>query len=289
METMTGMPAPAPLAVHRSRKRIAPFTLFRPETVAEAVSILDTERGRTRVMAGGIDLVNELKHGASGGAIVHTGRISGLATIAMSGDQLRIGSGVTLATLLSAPLIREVLPDIATCLAPIANVRVRWKATVGGNLLARNPAYDLAPVLAALDARMVFAHEGREETELPVSALSGGTPGFLTSIRIDQPARRRVAYDRSLRPALSVAIGLCTAPDGALSGTGAAGCAYAPVAVAPLRFASTGAQSDLAAVAEGWAETLPAPDSGWAGTASYRARMCKVLGRRLLTTIGAPA
>jgi aerobic carbon-monoxide dehydrogenase medium subunit len=287
--TPAGPSAPA-LAVHRSRKLIQPFTLYRPATVEEAVAMMTAAGPAARPMAGGIDLVSALKFGGAGQHIVHLGRIGELRIIRTIGDDLEIGACVTLAGLLGAPLVADLLPDLPRCLAVMANVRVRWKATVGGNLMTRNPAYDLAPVLAALGASLVFALPGGRTALRPVTDITGPTPGLLTAIRIPQPATARLAYERKLRPALSLAIAVRLDAGKIASGVGAAGCAYRPVAAAPLPIAAPLAVSDLPAastdIAAAWARTMPAPVGDWVASADYRRRMCKVLAQRLLADIG---
>jgi carbon-monoxide dehydrogenase medium subunit len=291
VEPIPGGMAPPGLAVHRSRKLIQPFTLHRPATVDEAAALMASGGPSVRPMAGGIDLVSELKFGAGAQHIVHLGRIVELRTIRKIGDDVEIGACVTLAGLLEAPLVAELLPDLPRCLAVMANVRVRWKATVGGNLMARNPAYDLAPVFAALGATLVFAMPDGRTALRPLPDIAGATPGLLTAIRIPTPATARLAYDRKLRPALSLAVALRVEDGKVTAGIGAAGCAYRPVAAAALPIAAPLAPSDLPAasgdIAAAWVRDMAAPVGDWVASADYRRRMSKVLARRLLAAIGA--
>src|SRR5579863_5221454 len=148
---MTGLGvAPPVLAVHRSRKLIAEFRLHRPRSAAEAAAI-KAEGGPGAVfMAGGIDLVNRMKFGAAIADLVHLGGVTGLDAIEPTADGLRLGSLVTHDRLATSPVVRSLLPVLAQTWPDVANIRIRCKGTVGGNIMAGDPAYDFA--LAALAA-----------------------------------------------------------------------------------------------------------------------------------------
>lgn len=278
------------LAVHRSRRLIQPFTLHRPNCLDDAITLLGAHGDSARPMAGGIDFIGEMKFGRAVAHVVHLGFIAELRVIRMVGEDLEIGACTTISDLLHDRLVAEMLPDLPKALKEIANIRVRWKATVGGNLLTRNPAYDVAPVLAALGAQLVFALPGGRSVERATADLVGPTPGLLRSVRIHRPAQCRLAYDRTLRPALSVAVGVRLKDGLATSGTGAAGCSYRPIAVSPLPFNAPRSMADIPRIAgdiaAAWARRLPEPAHDWISSAAYRRRMSEVLARRLLTAIG---
>lgn len=75
-----------------------------------------------------------------------------LRTVTDCGDQIMIGAGVTVAELISDPLLREAWPSPAPHLDLFGSPAVREAATVGGNLANASPAADLAVVLLALGA-----------------------------------------------------------------------------------------------------------------------------------------
>src|SRR5690349_23959162 len=140
--------------IYGSHSAIAPFRLFRPARIAEAAAAL---ADGAVCLAGGVDLVPALRAGRRAERIVSLGGIGDLKTVGRSGDALRIGAGVTYARLAAEPAIAAALPDLAAIWRGVANVRVRHAATIGGNVMARNPQYDMLPALMALGATLAFA------------------------------------------------------------------------------------------------------------------------------------
>lgn len=195
--------------VPRSRKRIVPFRLHRPGTVAEAVAAR-ADLPNSAYMGGGIDLLNGMKAGVEWTDVVLLRDVAELRTIARADGHVRIGSGVSLDTLGRHDLLRDSLPDIARAWAPIANMRIRHQGTVGGNLMARKAHYDILPVLMAAGATVVFATVDGP-LELPAAWLASSTKpatigALLTEVRIPLQARI-LAHDRTHLPGFLVTVG----------------------------------------------------------------------------------
>jgi carbon-monoxide dehydrogenase medium subunit len=282
------------LAVHRSRALIPPFQVLRPRVAAEAAA-LQAACADALFMAGGIDLINRLKFGAPVTTIVHLGGVAGMGDIGETVDGLTIGAGVTHDQLAGSALIRTRLPALADAWPGVANVRIRLKGTVGGNVMARDPAYDIAPVLMAAGARLRFVGRDGGERVIDAAALTDPTgrpvpqPGLLSAIELPPTAGLRLAIERSLRPVLSLAVGLDVDAGGIRGGRAALGCAFAaPLAVA-LPLGAAGTPAELArgadAIARELAAGLPEPVSDRHASAAYRRRMVAVLLRRTLTAL----
>lgn len=113
---------------------LAPFTLHRPGTAAQAVALL-ARMPRARIVAGGTDLMPNLRRGIGAPpALVDVGGIAGFATIARNAPGWRIGAGTTLATVAADESIARELPALAQAAASVAGPAHRTVATVGGNL-----------------------------------------------------------------------------------------------------------------------------------------------------------
>jgi len=126
--------------------RMAPFTLEVPCTLAEATALL-AARPEARAIAGGTDLVPNLRHGlGSPSLLVDLGSIDELRTLAFGDGGVTIGAGVTLARLAADAAIAAALPIVAEAAASIAGPSHRTVATLGGNL--------------CLDTRCVFYNQG---------------------------------------------------------------------------------------------------------------------------------
>ena len=111
------------------------FDLARPRTIAEAVALL-AEPG-ARAIAGGTDLVPNLKHGlVAPGRLVALNGLAELRRIETLHDgTLRIGAGCTLARAGAHPDVRARLPALAAACATVATPTIQNMATLGGNLL----------------------------------------------------------------------------------------------------------------------------------------------------------
>ena len=115
-------------------ERMAAFELRRPESLAHAIELMATVPG-ARVLAGGTDLVPNLRHGLEAPAtLVDLSGVPGFAGLDLTPAGARIGAGVTLATLAADRLVQAALPAVAQAAASIAGPGHRSVATVGGNL-----------------------------------------------------------------------------------------------------------------------------------------------------------
>lgn len=258
--------------IYGSHAAIAPFRLSRPARVEEAAAAL---ADGAVCLAGGVDLVPAMRAGCKVDRVVWLGGIATLKMIERTGNALRIGAGVTYAGLAGDPAIAAALPDLAAAWRGVANVRVRHAATIGGNVMAGNPQYDMLPALMALDARLVFLDaRGRQEA---AKAVDGRWPsGLLAFIDIPLVAGRRFAFEHGFKPAIS--LGLATDPDNARI---ALGCAYERPLCRTLVL--RGAAEELA---ETFARDLHEPVSDWIASGTYRRKLARVLLARQLRALG---
>jgi len=125
-----------------------------PSTIDEALALLAAYQGRARVMAGGTDLLLDIRQGNTPrpDALVDITRIADLNRIERQGDMLVIGAGVTHSRIVASAL----LAARATCLVESCGVvggpQVRNVGTLGGNVAHALPAGDGTTSLVALDA-----------------------------------------------------------------------------------------------------------------------------------------
>jgi carbon-monoxide dehydrogenase medium subunit len=273
-----------PLAVHRSSKMIADFTLHRPDTMAEALALSHRYGAEAAFMAGGVSLINTLKTGAAIGNIIHLGRLPEFTSIAVADGTLQIGAGVTLWRLQTAPELAGLGPAVRQAITEIGNVRVRMKGTIGGNIMAREANYDIAPVMMALGATLKCASADGRITDTPVSDL-GASPGLLLSLSLPL-AGAWFGYDRSLRPAITLAVGIDRARRLARIGIA---CAYPQAFGSTLSLPATLDPQTSAELAQDWAASLPEPVTDAAASGRYRRRLAGILLRRQLERCAATA
>lgn len=110
------------------------FQLLRPLKAADAVA-LRSQNPASRFLAGGTDLMPNIRRGlATPNVVIDLGDIAELREIREQDGALRIGAGVTLATVASDPRIAARLPALAQAAFCVAGPTHRTMATLGGNL-----------------------------------------------------------------------------------------------------------------------------------------------------------
>jgi carbon-monoxide dehydrogenase medium subunit len=129
----------------------------RPETVAEAIELLRAHDG-ARALAGGQTLINVMKARASApDVLVDLGRLDELRGIRRDDDgSLEIGAMTTYADIERSPEIGGTRPVLAEVATAIADVQVRNRGTLGGNICLSDPTNHFPPVMVAMGARMTI-------------------------------------------------------------------------------------------------------------------------------------
>jgi carbon-monoxide dehydrogenase medium subunit len=286
---MTPLTAATPLAVHRSRKLIPEFRLHRPRSVTEAVALKSAAGAGAVFMAGGIDVVNRMKFGVPVTDVIHLGRIAGLDRIEEQEGGLRLGALVTHDRLATSPQCGARLPSLTQTWPDVANIRIRCKGTIGGNIMAGDPAYDFALAAMAADAQLHFLSLDGSTAVFAATDGVAKRVGLLTAIAFRSGSTLRLFFDRSLRPIVTLALGLDFADGRITGGRAAIGCAY-PVQIAvKLPFDEPLPPAELARraapVAQAVAAGLPEPVGDHHGSSEYRRRMIEVLLRRNLHAV----
>lgn len=167
----------------------------RPATVEEAVALL-TEHEGARALAGGQTLVNVMKQrAASPDVLVDLAKLDELRTIAVSGTTLEIGAMATLSSIIRSAEVDVSRPILAEVAATVADVQVRNRGTLGGNICVNDPTNHFPPLLVALGATMtVRSADGErtvpaEEFFVGVFETAVGEGGLLTRIGIPAAGR----------------------------------------------------------------------------------------------------
>lgn len=276
-----------------------------PADLGQAADMLRRLGAEARLMAGGTDLLVDLKTGRCAAAhIVSLHRVEGLAGIAR-GDGLTIGALTTIALLEHSPLLSGPFSILREAAGLMASPQIRHMATIGGNIASAVPCADLPPVLGVLDAAVVLWSHGSERSVLLTDFFTGPrttvrrADEILTRITIPQPPPRfGASYQRfALREGNSIAVA-SVAASLALDGRGAVSRARIMLgAVAPVPRQALQAEEALAgrplheandeavALAVGAAQ----PISDLRGSAEYRRRLVGVLTRRALLAAHAQA
>jgi carbon-monoxide dehydrogenase medium subunit len=198
---------PAAGFVPTSFRTLPGFRLARAATIAEAIDALGNA-DRAAVLAGGTDLPARFNEGFAPTDVVDISRLQDLRTVAVVGDALEIGATVTHAVGSAHTLIRQHLPSLSKAWSRIANVRIRFSATIGGNLMARRTRYEGAILLSALQARLRL-RSASGNFEIPVEEIwSAELPAAALLTHIVIPLRKGIRFDyaRDLRPIMTQAV-----------------------------------------------------------------------------------
>jgi aerobic carbon-monoxide dehydrogenase medium subunit len=242
----------------------------RPATVEEAVALLSEHDG-ARALAGGQTLVNVMKQrAASPDVLVDLAGLDELRTIAVQGTTLEIGAMATLSSIIRSSEVDVSRPILAEVAATVADVQVRNRGTLGGNICVNDPTNHFPPLLVALGATMTIRSASGEravpadEFFVGVFTTVVGEGDLLT--RISVPAAGKGAGDGMAGVTLGVhgtyvSSAAASVVDGAWRI--ALGCVAAvPVRASAVEEALSGAdvdESSVRAAVEGLGATLDPP------------------------------
>jgi CO/xanthine dehydrogenase FAD-binding subunit len=275
------------------------FVYVAPQSIDEAIGELG--RGEARPLAGGTDLLPQLREGRrSAHRIVDLKRIPALGSIQLLPDGgLEIGAAISAARVARHEAIAAGYPAVAASARLIGSVQVQNRASLGGNVCNAAPSADAVPGLICHEARAhVAGPKGRRH--VPLEALFAG-PGK-TVLEADEvlvsmllaPVRQRSATSylrftprREMDIAIAgVAVRIDLAEDGSIA---LARVVLASVGPTPLRASSAERllrghrpDHDLAAVAARAAAEDARPISDTRASADYRRSLVEVLTRRAL-------
>jgi len=140
------------------------FDYYAPSTVKEACSVLARLNGSASVLAGGTDLLPNMKNDLTAPtALVSLKKIQGLQGITyVPGKGVVIGARVTQNGVVRSSLLNQKYLSVSETAHAMANYQIRNRGTIGGNLVSAVPSADLPPILIALQASVTL--EGSHQT-----------------------------------------------------------------------------------------------------------------------------
>ncbi|MCE3249337.1 MAG: coxM [Geminicoccaceae bacterium] len=269
-----------------------------PQSLGAAVSLLAGAPGRARLLAGGTDLLVQLRAGLiEPELVVDVKKIPEMHEITAENGGFRIGAAVTGAELGEHPEVKRLWPGVVEAVELIGSTQIQGRATMVGNMCNASPAADSMPALIAAGAiATVVGPGGRREVPVEEMCIAPGktslTQGeIVTSVLLPaRAARSGDAYLRFIpRTEMDIAVvgagvcltldrdGTCTA---ARVGLGAV--AARPLLVSEAGEALIGTTLDKAALerlaAAASAACRPIDDKR--GTKEYRIKVAGVLARR---------
>lgn len=278
-----------------------------PTSLDQAVSLLAAADGNGRLLAGGTDLIIQMRAGVRQPAqVIDAKKIPELQVLSYDAQSgLRLGAALACCRLIEDATVRQHYPGLAEAAGLIGSDQILARASVGGNICNGSPAADTTPALIALGAVCHIAGPNRTRA-VPVEDFVTA-PGqtvlepdeLLVEFRI--PALPQSAADcyqrfipRNEMDIAVVGVGSCVALDGdtcsaARIGLGAV--AARPLLVKEAGDVLVGKPLDGAAIdaAAKLAQEAASPISDMRGTAEFRTHLVGVLTRRTLKEAAARA
>lgn len=190
----------------------------KPNTVDEAVELLNQYREKGKIIAGGTDLVIDIKnHKIDFEALIDISSIEGMSFIKVEGDTVEIGAATTFTEIAESQLLGERLTGLKEAAHSVGSPQIRNKGTIGGNICNGSPAADTVPPLLALDAVAVLkSKDGVREIPVEELFLDKGKVALkdnelLVSVKFKNPNERQVLSfaKLGLRKALAISR-ICT-------------------------------------------------------------------------------
>ena len=261
----------------------------RPAGVEEAVRLL-AENDGARALAGGQTILNVMKaRAAAPDVLVDLADLEDLRTIESTADGgLALGAMATYTQVITSAEVKAARPVLAEVSAQIADVQVRNRGTVGGNVCSNDPTNHLPPVLVAAGATMTIVGPDGERT-VPAEEFFLGVyltavgPGELLT-RITLPPLGDAADGFS---AITIgADGTCIVSAAATVEGDVARVALGCVAATPVLLTVRAEESTVREAVRGAGLD---PPSDVHGSADYRRHLAEIVAARAVTGAGGRA
>jgi CO/xanthine dehydrogenase FAD-binding subunit len=190
---------------------------LKPETVSDALELVNYYGKKSRLVAGGTDLILALTEGRVPPceALIDISNILELRAIRTTNGWIEIGACASLSDLICSPVIQYHAPILIAAAKQIAGPQIRNLATLGGNIVNASPAADMVPPLLVHDAVVCTKSIDLTGREIPLQDFMIGPrqvnlyPGELVkSIRLPFPPDGVRYLFRKVQPRRSMAIAI---------------------------------------------------------------------------------
>ena len=259
---------------------LAEVEYARPSSVDEALRLLSAHDG-ARALAGGQTLTNVMKaRAASPEVLVDLADLDELRRISRREEGgLDVGAMATYADLIASAEVAAARPVLAVVAAQIADVQVRNRGTIGGNLCLSDPTNHFPPLIAALGATLTIVGTGGERV-VPAEDFFLGV--YMTAVAPDELLTKVTipAAESAADGFAAVTIGrdgTCIANAAATVSDGQARVGLGCVAAVPVVVSSA---AEAGAVVEAVRGAAIEPPDDVHASAAYRRHLAEVLAAR---------
>jgi carbon-monoxide dehydrogenase medium subunit len=282
-----------------TRILVPEFDYLQPTSLTEVLALLASHGEQARLIAGGTDLLVQMKlERVAPNSVISLAGIGELDGIAADGG-LDIGAMTSIRSLANAPALGAAYAALRESCEAFSTVPIMIMGTIGGNLCNASPAADTAPALLAFDAGVTLQSAAGSRS-LPLRDFFAG-PGrtvlgrdeILRSIQVPEPAAGTGSAFLKISRVVADIAQVCAAAVLVRDGDEIADCRIALGSVAPTPLRLPRAEASLigrafAAEAVETAARIVAEDirpiTDVRATESYRRQVARVIVRDTLTT-----
>lgn len=278
------------------------FEYTAPTVLDDAVGLLEKHGPRAKLLAGGTDIIVQLREGLrEADVVVDVKKIPELTQMSYSASEgLTLGAAVPCYRIYEHADVAAAYPGLCDAARIIGGWQIQSRASVGGNLCNSSPAADSIPPLIAYQAvAQIAGPAGRREVPVAEFCTAPGKnvlqPGeLLVALKLPaQPPKSAAAYQRFIpRNEMDIAVvGAASWVQLDESGEKIASARIALAAIAPTPVVAQAAGDFLAgkpatektfAQAGELAKEAASPINDMRGTMEYRVHLAGVLTKRTL-------
>ena len=169
----------------------APFEYIAPQSIEEALAVLERTNPDGKIIAGGQSLMPLLNlRLAKPKVLIDLNGIAGLNEIRESTEGLSIGAMARQSEVERSPLVREKCPILVEATRHIGHAAIRHRGTIGGSLVHADPAAELPAAALALDAKFHVARQGSDR----IIAAEDFFVDYLTSVLGPDEILRQIVF-----------------------------------------------------------------------------------------------
>ena len=279
------------------------FDYAAPQSVDEAISLLSAGNGDVGVLAGGTDLIAQLKENRRQiGLLLDLKKIPETTALSFDeGNGLHIGAATACSAIYNHDAVTSRYPALVDCTSLIGSVQIQNRGSLGGNICNSSPAADCPPAVIVLGGVCNIAGPNGTRSVAAEDFFTG--PGqnvleageLLISIDIPTPAANSGAFSLRFIPRNEMDIAVANAAASVVlsddkSTIESARVAIGAVAPTPLLVADAGAalagksvdDGDAIEAASAASRAAANPITDMRGTIEQRVHLAGVLTRRAI-------
>ena len=182
------------------------FTFHRPTTVRQAAGLL-ARNPDGKLLAGGHSLLPVMKQRlAQPSAIVDLSLVEGMAGIELKGRSVVIGAMTRHADVANSPILKEIMPGLASVPGSIGDPQVRNRGTIGGSIANNDPNADYPAACLGLGATIITNKRRIAADDFFQGMFTTALEGGEIIVKISFPAAKKAAYEKFKHPASGFAL-----------------------------------------------------------------------------------